>query len=58
MTKQIIGRGRESEGLYILDHAIPRHVFCSGHALLIRSPLFSIVKKVVSTVFKFVVIRL
>ena len=29
MTKQIISRGRESEGLYILDHAIPRHVFCS-----------------------------
>ena len=30
MTKQIIGRGRESRGLYILDHAIPRHVACSG----------------------------
>ena len=24
MMKQIIGRGRESVGLYILDHAIPR----------------------------------
>ena len=28
MTKQIIGRGRESEGLYILDHAVPRPVAC------------------------------
>ena len=30
MTKQIIGRGRESRGLYILDHAISRLVACSG----------------------------
>ena len=30
MTKQIIGRGRESRGLYILDHAVPRVVACSG----------------------------
>ena len=30
MTKQIIGRGRESGGLYILDHAVPRLVACSG----------------------------
>ena len=29
MTKQIIGRGRESRGLYILDHTVPRHVACS-----------------------------
>ena len=29
MTKQIIGRGCESEGLYILDPTIPRHVACS-----------------------------
>ena len=29
MTKQIIGRGRESRGLYILDHAISRPVACS-----------------------------
>ena len=26
MTKQIIGRGRESGGLYILDHTVPRPV--------------------------------
>ena len=26
MTKQIIGRGRESGGLYILDPAVPRPV--------------------------------
>ena len=30
MTKQIIGRGRESKGLYILDHTVPRPVTCSG----------------------------
>ena len=30
MTKQIIGRGRESGGLYILDHAEPRPVVCFG----------------------------
>ena len=30
MTKQIIGRGQESGGLYILDHAVPRPIACSG----------------------------
>ena len=30
MTKQIIGRGRESEGLYILDHTVPRPIACFG----------------------------
>ena len=30
MTKQIIGRGHESGGLYILDHAIPRLVAYPG----------------------------
>ena len=30
MSKQIIGRERESRGLYILDHAVPRPVACSG----------------------------
>ena len=30
LTKQIIGRGREFRGLYILDHAIPRPVAYSG----------------------------
>ena len=30
MTKQIIGRGRESRGLYILDPTIPRPIACSG----------------------------
>ena len=29
MTKQIIGRGREFGGLYILDPAIPRPITCS-----------------------------
>ena len=30
MTKQIIGRERESRGLYILDPAVPRPIACSG----------------------------
>ena len=30
MTKQIIGRGHESGGLYILDPAVPRPIACSG----------------------------
>ena len=29
MTKQIIGRGRESKGLYILDPTVPRPITCS-----------------------------
>ena len=28
MTKHIIGRGHESRGLYILDHAVLRPVSC------------------------------
>ena len=28
MTKQIVGRGRESGGLYILDLAVPRPIIC------------------------------
>ena len=30
MTKQIIGKGRESGGLYILDHVVVRPDTCSG----------------------------
>ena len=30
MKKQIIGRGHESRGLYILDHPVARPVACSG----------------------------
>ena len=30
MTKQIIGRGRKSGGLYILDRTVPRPIACSG----------------------------
>ena len=30
MTKQIIGRGRESGGLYILDPTVPRPIACFG----------------------------
>ena len=30
MTKQIIGRGLESRGLYILDPAVPRPIACFG----------------------------
>ena len=32
MTKQIIGRGRESGGLYILDHTVSRPIACFGVA--------------------------
>lgn len=30
MTKQIIDRARESEGLYILDQWVPRSLICSS----------------------------
>ena len=30
MTKQIIGRGREYRGLYILDPTVPRPIACFG----------------------------
>ena len=30
LTKWIIGRGRESEGFYILDIKVPKSVACSG----------------------------
>ena len=30
MTKRIIGRGRESGGLYILDIEVPKSIACSG----------------------------
>ena len=30
MMKQIIGRGREYGGVYILDHVVPRPIACSG----------------------------
>ena len=30
MTKPIIGKGRESGGLYILDPTVPRLIACSG----------------------------
>ena len=30
MTKQIIGRGHESRGLYILDPTVPIHIACFG----------------------------
>ena len=30
MKKQIIGKGRDSWGLYILDPAVPRPIACSG----------------------------
>ena len=30
LTKRIIGRGKESEGLYILDPEMPKSIACSG----------------------------
>ena len=64
MTKQIIGRGRESGGLYSLDHEVPRPIACSGVTTPFEThcqfghPSLPLLKKVVSTVFKFVIIRL
>ena len=37
MTKQIIGRGRESRGLCILDHAVPRPIACFGVTTLFET---------------------
>ena len=63
MTKLIIGKGLEFGGLYILDHAVLRLVACSGITTLFEmhcrlGHLSPLVKKVVYTVFNFVVIRL
>ena len=30
LTKRIIGRGREFEGLYILETEVPKSIACSG----------------------------
>ena len=30
MTKRIIGRGRESRGLYIIETEVPKFIACSG----------------------------
>ena len=63
MTKQIIGRGCESGGLYILDPTIPRPIACSGvttpfetHCRLghLSLPLL----KKLSSVFEFAILRL
>ena len=63
MTKQIIGRGCESGGLYVLDHRVLRPITCSGvitpfetHCRL-GHPSLSLLKEL-STIFKFVIIRL
>ena len=51
LTKQIIGRGRESGGLYILETEVPRSVAGSGVVTLIEShchlgyPSLSLLKK-------------
>ena len=37
MMKQIIGKGCESGGLYILDFVLLRHVSCSGATTLFKS---------------------
>ena len=63
MTKQIIGRGCESGGLYILDPTVPRPIACSGvttpfetHCRLghLSLPLL----KKLSSVFEFAILRL
>ena len=56
-TKQIIGRGRESGGLYILDTKVPKFVACSGVVTPIRTTLspkssfFLSVEESISSVF-------
>ena len=62
MTKQIIGKGCESGGLYILDPVVPRPIVCSGvttpfetHCQL-GHPFLPLKK--LSRVFEFVMIRL
>ena len=50
--KQIIGRGHESWGLYILDYAIPRPIACSG----VTTPFETHCR--LSPIFKLVVLRL
>ena len=54
MTKQIIGRGREFGGLYILDHTVSRPIACFGvttpfetHCLL-GHPFLPLLKKLCS----------
>ena len=56
MTKQTIGRGRESGDLYILNPALPRYVACSGvttpfevHCQL--GHLSTLAEEVVSSIF-------
>ena len=56
LTKWVIGRGRESGGLYILETEVPKYVACSGvvtslklHCRLGHPSLF--VKEVISLVF-------
>ena len=64
MTKQIISRGHESGGLYILDPAVPRPNACSGITTQFEThrklghPSSSPIEEIVSPVFKLVVLRL
>ena len=51
MTKQIISRGHESRGLYILDYAVPRLISCFGVTIPFEThcrlsyPSFSLLKQ-------------
>ena len=63
MTKQIIGRGRESRGLYILDPTVPRPIACSRvttpfETLSVGSSFVAIIKEIVPSVFEFAILRL
>ena len=64
MTKQIIGRGRESGGLYILDPTVPRPIACSGVTTPFEthcrfgSSFPAIIKEIVSSIFEFAILRL
>ena len=63
MTQQIIGRGHEFGGLYILDPTVPRPIACSGvttqcDTLSAGSSFAAILKEIVSSVFEFAIFRL
>ena len=64
ITKQIIGRDHESGGLYILDPTVPRPIACSGVTTPFETHcrlghlLLPLLKKIVSSVFEFAILRL
>ena len=60
MNKQVIGRGHESRGLYILDPIVLRPIACSGVTTSFEThcrlghPSLLVFEKIVSPFFKLV----